>query len=80
MERKYPTNREFRKTIRHNGHNYTLRSVFDTDNQYDFDNTYVNYDKTYHTYNFDNHLQKKSYKKLNRISDEVDNYINSILL
>ena len=37
MNKKYPTNREFVKTLRHNGKNYTLRSIFDTDNQFDFD-------------------------------------------
>lgn len=36
--RKYPVNREFRKTLRHNKHNYTLRSVFDdTEDRFDFD-------------------------------------------
>jgi len=53
MNRKYPTNREFVKTLRHNGKNYTLRSIFDTDNQFDFDKTIAKYNKSENRFNFD---------------------------
>ena len=52
MNRKYPTNREFVKTLRHNGKNYTLRSIFDTDNQFDFDKTIYNGDSSVDFYKF----------------------------
>jgi hypothetical protein len=38
LGRKYLANKEFVKNIRHNGHNYIVRSVFDTDNsKFNFD-------------------------------------------
>ena len=53
MNKKYPTNREFVKTLRHNGKNYTLRSIFDTDNQFDFDKTIAKYNKSENGFDFD---------------------------
>ena len=53
MNRKYPTNREFVKTLRHNGKNYKLRSIFDTDNQFDFDKTITKYNKSKNRFDFD---------------------------
>ena len=55
--RRYPTNREFIKKIRHNGNTYTLRSIFDTSNQYDFDAAIARFDKTENKFNFDRRIQ-----------------------
>lgn len=65
MNRKYPTNREFVKTLRHNGKNYTIRSIFDTDNQFDFDRTIAKYNKSENRFNFDMSIQQKQFQKLN---------------
>lgn len=65
MNRKYPTNREFVKTLRHNGKNYTLRSIFDTDNQFDFDKTIVKYNKSKNKFDFDISIQQKQFQQLN---------------
>ena len=65
MNRKYPTNREFVKTIRHNGKNYKLRSIFDTDNQFDFDKTIAKYNKSENRFDFDISIQQKQFQQLN---------------
>ena len=50
--RRYPTNREFIKKLRHNGNTYTLRSIFDTDNQYDFDATIAKFNRDSNKFSF----------------------------
>lgn len=65
MNKKYPTNREFVKTLRHNGKNYTLRSIFDTDNQFDFDKTIAKYNKSKNRFDFDISIQQKQFQQLN---------------
>ena len=65
MNRKYPTNREFVKTLRHNGKNYKLRSIFDTDNQFDFDKTISKYNKSENRFDFDISIQQKQFQQLN---------------
>lgn len=65
MNRKYPTNREFVKTLRHNGKNYKLRSIFDTDNQFDFDKTIAKYNKPENRFDFDISIQQKQFQQLN---------------
>lgn len=54
--RRYPTNREFIKKLRHNGNTYTLRSIFDTDNQYDFDTTIAKFNRDSNKFSFDKRL------------------------
>lgn len=65
MNRKYPTNREFVKTLRHNGKNYTLRSIFDTNYQFDFDKTIAKYNKSENRFDFDMSIQQKQFQQLN---------------
>ena len=72
MNRKYPTNREFVKTLRHNGKNYKLRSIFDTDNQFDFDKTIAKYNKSENRFYFDMSIQQKQFQQLN-----IDNIFNT---
>ena len=50
--RLYPANREFIKKIKHNNYMYTLRSIYDTDNKYDF-NAAVRYNRVNNRYDFD---------------------------
>lgn len=54
--RRYPTNREFIKKLRHNRNTYTLRSIFDTDNQYDFDATIAKFNRDSNKFSFDKRL------------------------
>ena len=54
--RRYPTNREFIKKLMHNGNTYTLRSIFDTDNQYDFDATIAKFNRDSNKFSFDKRL------------------------
>ena len=81
MNRKYPTNREFVKTLRHNGKNYTLRSIFDTDNQFDFDKTIAKYNKSENRFYFDMSIQQKQFQQLNidDIFNTSYNYNDDIL-
>ena len=81
MNRKYPTNREFVKTLRHNGKNYTLRSIFDTDNQFDFDKTISNYNKSETRFDFHISIQQKQFQQLNidDIFNTSYNYNDDIL-
>lgn len=81
MNRKYPTNREFVKTLRHNGKNYTLRSIFDTDNQFDFDKTIAKYNKFKNRFDFDISIQQKQFQQLNidDIFNTSYNYNDDIL-
>lgn len=72
MNRKYPTNREFVKTLRHNGKNYTLRSIFDTNNQFDFDKTIAKYNQSENKFEFDMSIQQKQFQQLN-----IDDIINT---
>ena len=81
MNRKYPTNREFVKTLRHNGKNYKLRSIFDTDNQFDFDKTITKYNKSKNRFDFDMSIQQKQFQQLNidDIFNTSYNYNDDIL-
>ena len=72
MNRKYLTNREFVKTLRHNGKNYKIRSIFDTDNQFDFDKTIAKYNKSENRFDFDISIQQKQFQQLN-----IDNIFNT---
>ena len=81
MNKKYPTNREFVKTLRHNGKNYKLRSIFDTDNQFDFDKTIAKYNKSKNRFDFDISIQQKQFQQLNidDIFNTSYNYNDDIL-
>ena len=60
LGRKYLANKEFIKNIRHNGHNYILRSVFDTNNsKYNFDNTIAKYKEKENKWDFDKSIKQK---------------------
>lgn len=65
----FPANREFVKSFRHNKQNYILRSIYDADNKYDFDNI-VKYNKNTRNYDFDAAVKRKYtelYPALNNI-------------
>ena len=69
--RRYPTNREFIKKIRHNGNTYTLRSIFDTSNQYDFDAAIARFDKR---------MQQLYHEQLNLHDDLDELYATDLLV
>ena len=72
LGRKYLANKEFTKNIRHNGHDYILRSVFDTDvSEFDFDATIAKYNKKTNTYEFDKSIQKAKYNQYH-LSNDLD--------
>lgn len=78
--RRYPTNREFIKKLRHNGHTYTLRSIFDTSNQYDFDAAIARFDKTENKFNFDTRMQQLYHEYLNLHDDLDELYATDLLV
>lgn len=77
LGRKYLTNREFTKNIRHNGHDYVLRSIFDTDiAEYDFDKTIAKYNHKFNNWKFDKSIQKLQYKQYD-LSDDLRDLYNT---
>lgn len=77
---KYLANQEFRKNIRHNGHDYLLRSVFDEDNtKFGFDTAIAKYNHKTRTFNFDDSIQKYLYNTYN-LQDDLDAIYNTGLL
>lgn len=77
--RRYPTNREFIKKLRHNGNTYTLRSIFDTDNQYDFDTTIAKFNRDSNKFSFDKRLQQLYHEQLN-LHDDLEQLYDTDLL
>lgn len=75
LGRKYLANREFSKNIRHNGHDYLLRSIFDTDTaEYDFDRIIAKYNHRSNNWQFDNSIKKLKYNQYNLSDDLTDLY------
>lgn len=58
--RLFKTNREFIKHINHNNRYISLRSIFDTENKYDF-NTAVKYKLNDRTYDFNTAVKNRIY-------------------
>ena len=77
--RRYPTNREFIKKLMHNGNTYTLRSIFDTDNQYDFDATIAKFNRDSNKFSFDKRLQQLYHEQLN-LHDDLEQLYDTDLL
>ena len=77
--RRYPTNREFIKKLRHNGNTYTLRSIFGTDNQYDFDATIAKFNRDSNKFSFDKRLQQLYHEQLN-LHDDLEQLYDTDLL
>lgn len=77
--RRYPTNREFIKKLRHNGNTYTLRSIFDTDNQYDFDATIAKFNRDSNKFSFDRRLQQLYHEQIN-LHDDLEQLYDTDLL
>lgn len=57
-KRIYPTNREFIKRLKHNNFEYVLRSIYDSDDKYDF-NAAVKYNKLNKCYDFTTAVKNK---------------------
>ena len=77
LGRKYLTNREFTKNIRHNGHNYIVSSVFDTDNsEFDFDATIAKYNYKENRWDFDKSIQNIQYNQF-ELSDNLTDLYNT---
>lgn len=58
FEKKFTTNREFVKHVVHNKNSIYLRSIFDTENKFDF-NTAVKYRLSDHTFDFNTAVKDK---------------------
>lgn len=58
FERKFTTNREFVKHVVYNKNNIYLRSIFDTENKFDFNNA-VKYRLSDHTFDFVSAVKNK---------------------
>lgn len=75
LGRKYLANKEFVKNIRHNGHNYIVRSVFDTDNsKFNFDQTIAKYKHKENRWEFDKSIQRIQYNQYELSDDLTDLY------
>lgn len=69
-KRIYPTNREFKKSFKFNNYMYTLRSIFDSNDELDFDQS-ITYNKHDNEYKFNK--RRKSVKDIidyNTLTDE----------
>ena len=80
MINNYLANKEFIKYLRHNGHTYKLKSVFDTDNsKYDFDNAIAKYNNKTHKFDFDNKIKNIKYNSYD-IQDDLNTIYNDFYI